>query len=229
MNEVVAGLLPLAIAGAIVPTWTSHVILLLGTKRPVLTSSMYVAGITAARIGLGIVVLFFTGTDTFDDLATSASRDAAVGTSTWLIVMGLLLLAPGLLLVLRKPKKEAGEGVPKWLATLEGFPPWAAFLWGVVNFLTPGVQYVYFLGGMTILASANMDQTDLFIWMLAFVAFLDIMLVTPIVLFVVYKEKAAPKLDALKGWLGRNGGRVAGGILAFFGAYLLLRGLNIIG
>jgi len=229
VNELLVSLLPVAIAGAIVPTWTSHVILLLGTRRPVLASSMYVAGITAARLALGIAVLFFTGTDAFDSLAKSASRDAAVGTSTWLTVFGLLLLIPGLLLVFRRPKRETAEGVPRWLARFEGFPPWAAFLWGAVNFLMPGVQYAYFLGGMTIIAAPGTNQAEQVAWMLFFVAFLDLMLVTPIILYLVYKEKAAPKLDAIKNWLGRNGGRVAGGILAFFGAYLLLRGLNLIG
>jgi hypothetical protein len=91
---------------------------------------------------------------------------------------------------------------------------------GVANFLMPGVQYVYFLGGMTIIVAPGLSQSAEVAWMLLFVAFLNVMLITPIVLFAALHERIRPGLNRMKSWLGRNGARLAGGILAFFGVYL---------
>jgi hypothetical protein len=224
-----ASLLPIAIAGAVVPTWTAHVVLLLGTARPVLNASLYVLGITIARLAIGLIVILFTGTAAFESMTQAAQSGRGAVPSAWVAGFGALLLATGVLLILRKPKPAEGSELPKWMRTLEGFPPWAAFTWGFVNFLLPGVQYIYFLGGMAIIVAPGMSQTAEIAWTLFFVGFLDLMLITPIVLFASMHERIRPGLDRTKSWLGRNGARLAGGILAFFGVYLLLRGLGVLG
>jgi len=50
MLETLAQLMPFAIAGAFVPTWTSRVIIFLGTDRPLGTSIGYVVGNFTYRI-----------------------------------------------------------------------------------------------------------------------------------------------------------------------------------
>jgi len=222
-------LLPIAIAGAVVPTWTAHAVLLLGTTRPLLNSSLYVLGISVARAAIGLVVIYVSGTAAFESAVESAQPSGTGQPAPWVAGMGLLLLVVGGFLLTRKSSAEQHDELSGWLQRLEGFPPWAAFAWGVANFLMPGVQYVYFLGGMGVIVAPGLSQAAEVAWMLFFVLFLDLMLITPIVLFAVMRERAEPVLFRLKTWLGRNGARLAGAILAFFGLYLLLRGAGLIG
>ena len=60
MTKTIAQLMPFIVAGAFVPTWTSYVIILLGTERPIGNAGGYVAGNATWRLLLGFVAIFVT-------------------------------------------------------------------------------------------------------------------------------------------------------------------------
>ena len=227
MSDTLAQLLPFAIAGAIVPTWTTHVMLLLATKRPVTNSLAFVFGNFFYRMFLGIIVLFFVSPHEVQQFV-----DNIKGLPTWVSVLtGAGLMAGGIYLIATRPKRsEAGEtpGTPKWISAAESVPPALAFAWGLLDCAAPGVQYVYFLSGMTVIAGAGMSAEEEMLWLIGFALFLQLMLLTPIVIYVVFRSHADRILGAFKGWLARWGNVMIGGILLMFGVLMLLQGAGVL-
>jgi hypothetical protein len=220
-------LLPWIIAGAFLPTWTSYVTLLLGTEKPLRTSSSYVLGNATWRFALGCAVLFF--------ITTAAPETQKQGiTMPPVVAWGLaaLLIGMGAWLVTRKPKSEGlqEDNLPKWLKTLKRLPPWAAFGYAVYNCALPGAQWVYFLSGTAVIAASGLVWESQVVLLGVYVALLETMLVTPIVIYYRRREKAQATFDKLDRWLAVHATTVFGGILIMIGglfAYIALSGGHI--
>ena len=73
---VLASLLPFAIAGAMVPSWTKYVIVLLGSKRPITNGLAFVAGNATFRLIFGVVALWLFAIEPID-AALSRAKFAA--------------------------------------------------------------------------------------------------------------------------------------------------------
>lgn len=223
MSDTLAQLLPFAIAGAIVPTWTTHVMLLLATKRPVTNSLAFVFGNFVWRIILGVIVLFFVSAREVQQFV-----DNIKGLPPWVtLISGLGLVGGGVYLIATRPRaKDEALGTPKWISAAESVPPALAFSWGLFDCAAPGVQYVYFLSGMTVIASTVPRQDEQLLWLLGFSAFLQLMLLAPIVIYAVFRSHADRILDGFRGWLVRWGNVMIGGILLMFGALMIVRGVQ---
>ena len=227
MAETFAQLVPWIIAGAFLPTWTSYVTILLGTDRPLTASSAYVSGNATWRFALGITTLFI--------VSAAAPKTQSSGiTMPPMLAWGLaaILIGMGVWLVMRKPKTETtqAESLPTWLRALKRLPPWAAFGYAVYNCALPGAQWVYFLGGTTVIAASGLVWESQLILLVVFIALLETMLLTPIVIYAWRREKAKATFDKLDLWLGRHASTVFGGILIMIGAlfaYIALSGGHI--
>lgn len=215
LGETLSGLLPFVAAGAFLPTWTRDVIILLGTGRPLLNASAYVAGNAAFRLGLGVAVLY--GLDV--SALTETSGRGSWSSSPWVLGLGAAALL-GLASWLATRPPRATDELPKWLQAFERLNPAVSFLLGAAFVAAPGIQYVYFLGGMDAIAGSGVSDGAKLLLLLAFVLSLQVMLVVPIVLYAVAGDRARRPLDSFKRWLGRYGARVGGLILGVFGAYL---------
>ena len=213
--ETLLHLLPFVIAGAFLPTWTSYIILLLGTDRPLTNSSAYVAGNATWRMLLGTVAIFVVS------LAAPETQERGIVLPPWFAwsVAGALF-AMGLWLVTRRPSAESAQGgvTPRWLKAFRRLPPWAVFGYAVYNCALPGVQWVYFLGGTAVIASSGLSWGPQLILLTAFVASLQVMLVTPIVIYMRRRERAKAAFDRLEAWLARHATTVFGLILMMISA-----------
>ena len=224
MAETFAQLIPWIVAGAFLPTWTSYVILLLGTDRPIMTSSAYVLGNATWRLLLGFTTLFIVSA-----AAPETQETGIVMPVTFAWILAALLIGMGFWLVIRKPKTDgvqSEEELPKWLRTLKRLPPWAAFGYAVYNCALPGAQWVYFLGGTAVIAASGLPAPEQFVLLVVFVALLETMLVTPIVIYYRRREKAKSTFDKLDVWLGKHASTVFGGILIMIGALFVFVALN---
>jgi hypothetical protein len=220
LPELIVEIAPFAIAGMIVPSWTKYVILLLFTGKPIRNAYAYVAGNAAFRLILGFVALYIAQVPAIEQTA----QDPPGPTSAWLLIPGLLLWGFAVYLWRKPPADE--EKVPGWLQVLDAVKPWHAFLGGFVMVALPGIQYVYFFGAVGVIAAAPYGPVGSFLLLIALIAFLELMLLTPIVIFSLSGERALETVGRIKDWLGRNEYKVGAAVLFLFGAYLVLSGIQ---
>ena len=227
MLATLAKLLPLAVGGAFLPTWTSYVVLLLKTDRPIANSSAYVAGSTAWRVVLGFAAVFVASVSVPESRLETLSVPVPVA---W--ALAGLLVAGGVWLIVRH-RRSAHAQVARlagWIDRLKRVPPWAAFGYGAYNCATPGTQWVYFLGGCAVIASSDLTWPSQVVLLAAFMAVLDVMLVVPIFIYARRREEAEAVFSRLDEWVSAHAASVFGGILIMLGllsAYIAMTGGRI--
>ena len=219
--QTIVRMLPFLLAGMVVPSWTKYVILLLATDRPRLNASAFVVGNAAFRFLLGFVSLYVFQINYVEEQTSSPPG----GEAAWLIVPGLLLIGLAVYLFRRKPAVETDE-LPGWLTRFSSINPWVAFAGGVIMVALPGVQYVYFLGGVGVIANAGLDAVTSFLLLIAFIFCLELMLLTPIVIFAATGERGAAMMKKAKVWIGKHESQVIGVVIFFFGGFLLFLGIQ---
>jgi len=204
----IVGLIPFVLAGAFVPTWTSRVIIFLGTERPIRISVAYIAGNASWRLLLGTAVLL-----------SFEVRAPEVGAATEMPPQVAALLAVlagvgGAWILLARPKEPPGtRSLPRWMQAYRSIPAWATFSLGFISCASPGIQWAYFLGGMGVIVTSGLDLAAQFILMVGFVVLLESMLIAPLVAFVLYREQATSRLEQLEFWVARNGSAILGTML----------------
>jgi hypothetical protein len=210
-------MLPFLWAGAFLPTWASRVILLLGTNRPVVNASAYVLGNAAYRFALGFGLLFL-----FSSSAVREFLDSIPALPpTALLALGLGICGLGIWSMTRPAPSEGSK--PDWLRIYEGLPPLLIFAYGALGVASPGIQYVYFFGGVGALASEGLPAGQEILLLVVYVALLQTMLIAPIVIYVVYRDRADRVFDSMKSWLSRRGGFVIGLVLLGFGILFVVQ------
>jgi hypothetical protein len=222
MTGIVSDILPFVLAGAFLPTWTLMTIALLETDRPVKNSVAFVGGNAAFRLGLGLAVLYILGEAPVFEVAEPAETPTSVYV---FILAGLAFLALALSEFVRR-NKPAGAGVAL-LDRFERLSPITSFAAGVLVVAAPGVQWVYFLGGMDVIIGAEVGVAGALLALLLFVASLQVMLGVPIAIYLAFPKSARARLDALDVWIRRNSRRTSAVILALLGVYLVWRGVSI--
>jgi len=217
--ETMVMLAPFALAGMVVPSWTKYVIILLGSGRPTRNSLMFVFGNATFRLLLGVVALWIYDVPIVEQGTTDPPGPEAV----WLILPGLLLWAFAVHLFRKPPASE--EAVPKWLQALEAVKPWMAFWTGFAMVALPGIQYVYFLSGIAVLAASSLTVPQTAVALLVFIAILELMLLTPILIFVMSGERGRAAVAKMKAWLTKHEYQVGGAVLFVFGGFMILAGV----
>ena len=225
MATILAQLVPLALAGSFLPTWTTHVILLIvTTDRPLANSLSFVLGNFTYRMLLGVAVLFFLGTS--EPLRRAVDRTTQLPPAMREMA-GFTLILAGVLLFATRPR-AAQDAPPRWLRAVESIPPWLSFTWGFLAVAAPGFQYIYFLGGVGLIYKSGLSPLGQLLALVGFSAFLELMLLTPIALYAVFRSRADAMLGSFKEWLARWGNVLIGGILLFFGTLMVLQGTGVL-
>jgi hypothetical protein len=214
-------MLPFLLAGMVVPSWTKYVILLLATDRPKLNASAFVLGNATFRFLLGFVSLYVFQINYVEEQTSNPPG----GESVWLLVPGLLLVGLAVYLFRRRPEQDTDE-LPGWLTKFSSINPWVAFAGGFIMVALPGVQYVYFLGGVGAIAKSSLDAAASLLLLLAFVFCLELMLMAPIVFFAAAGRRGEAWMHQAKVWIGRHESQVIGVVIFFFGAFLLVLGIR---
>ena len=210
-------IIPFAIAGAFVPTWTSRVIILLATGKPIANGLAFVAGNFTYRFLLGLVVLSVADVTVLDRLTQTGSSQPRN-----MFIAAFLLFS--LAFWLWRQSVGQSDELPGWMKALEHVHPALSFVYGAFLVALPGVQYVYFVGALGVLLTQTSDFALQVVGLLFYCLFVQLMLLAPIVAFARYHDAAQPKLDAMKDWLTHHGNQVTAGLLCLFGGYALVLG-----
>jgi hypothetical protein len=216
-------LLPFAVAGAMVPSWTKYVVILLGSKRPITNGLAFVLGNATFRLLFGIVALALFTVDRVDATIQDPPGNQD---NLYLIVPAIALALLGIWLFRKKPKRE--DELPKWLKALEGIKPRLAFGAGFAMVALPGIQYVYFLGGIGVMHNSGMSWAQVLFVLVVFVAFLQLMLLSPVIVFRLGGERAERYMASFKVWLGKNEFKVFAVIFLGFAGFLFLKVFGIL-
>ena len=221
--KVLAALLPFAIAGALVPSWTKYVVVLLSSKRPITNGLSFILGNAVFRLIFGVVALLLFRAE---PVKKAVENPPGNMDSLYIIVPAILLVLLGVYLFRKKPKRE--DELPRWLKALEGVKPWMAFSAGFAAVALPGIQYLYFLGGIGIMAKSGMSTGEVLFVLVVFITFLQLMLLSPVVVFRLGGKGAEESMALFKVWLGKNECKVFAVTFVGFGGFLLLKGLGIL-
>ena len=212
-------ILLLAFASAFWPTLILVVVVALRLEHPIRILVFFVAGALLTTISIGLAIVF-----ALDDTTVASGSNRSISAGIYLVVGALSLLAGAALWRSagrpRKPKPpKTGPSLAE--RSVERGAP-VAFAAGVVLNIIPGT-----FPFVALVDIAKLDVADA-AKVAAVIVFYVIMLSfaeVPIVAYLVAPERTIAATNAFNDWLARNGRRVAAGVLAVVGAYLVVRGL----
>ena len=219
----------LALLAALSPTALLVAAIYLGSARPRLIAAIYLAGAVLVSVVMGVVVLLAVRDAGLNHVHQHSPRDGLR------LGLGVLLLAAGIVLALRKrpPPGQAGQADkaaarPGLVSRMVANPaPRSAFLVGILVF-APGVS---FLAALQVIATAR-ASFELTAVALIVVVVINVLLVwLPIVIHAIAPGPTTRYLNAFNGWLRAHSRTVVvcvlivvGAILAADGAYGLAVG-----
>ena len=213
----------LALLAAISPTALLVAAVYLGSARPRQTGLFYLAGAVLMSAVMGIVVLAILRST---DLNHPHEHDPRYGLR---LGLGVLLLAAGLVVALRKPRPPdpatAGQG---FLSKMIADPaPLSAFVVGIIVF-APGVS---FIAALQVIATSRADFELTAVAVIVVVSINVLLVWLPLVLYLIAPGFTTHHLTAFNSWLRAHASTllvwvlvVAGGIMVFDGIYGFVTG-----
>jgi Sap, sulfolipid-1-addressing protein len=208
----------LALLAALSPTALLVAAVYLGSARPRLVGSFYLAGAFVMSLIMAVVILeILRGVN----LQRPGEHEPRYGLR---LGLGILLLAAAAVAARRKPKPpdplKPHQGIVSRMVADPA--PLSAFLVGILIF-APGVT---FLAAVQVIATAR-ASLDLTVLALVIVVVINVLLVwLPIVLHLVFPDATTRYLTAFNGWLRAHGKVIlvcvlvaVGGIMAVNGIY----------
>ncbi len=216
MGDLIAEVVPLALAVALSPFPVIPAILLLFTPKPRAAGFSFLAG----WIG-GILV----STTAF--LLLAAIIELADEPPTWAswtrIALGWLLIAVGLRQVL---SRSEADSTPKWMSSIDGLEPAGAAKLGVVlSAANPKVLLLSAAAGLTI-GSEQIGLSADVVAVLAFTVIASVTVALPVVLYSVVGTRILQPLGTIRSWLERHNATVMAVVILAIGTLLIVKGVR---
>jgi hypothetical protein len=200
----------LALLAAISPTALLVAAVYLGSARPRLVGTLYLAGAIVMSLVMGLVVIAIlrnTG------LSHRSGHTPRYGLR---LGLGVVLLAAGAVLARRKPKMPDPDKKQGLVSRMIANPaPGSAFAVGLLLF-APGVTFIAALQVIAT-ASASVESTTVAIVLVVIINAAFVWL--PLLLHLIAPGLTTQRLTAFNGWLRANGNKIlicvliAGGVI----------------
>jgi len=153
-------------------------------------------------------------------------HDAGVGQSSqgsdqyWLrLVSGVAFMAAAVVLARRLPKPHSGPSRVSRAASQGGLL--AVFVVGMALYLPSP----FYLSALQVVGTTKMSTAATAVWVVIVVALVLITIEVPVLLYLLAPGWTVPRLQAVNGWLTRNGRTLAVAVLGLIGLWELLDGL----
>jgi Sap, sulfolipid-1-addressing protein len=206
----------LALLAAISPTALLVAAVYLGSARPRLVGTLYLAGALVMSLVMGLVVIAIlrnTG------LSLRSEHTPRYGLR---LGLGIVLLAAGAVLARRKPKLPDPDKKQGLVSRMIANPaPASAFGVGLLLF-APGLT---FIAALQVIATANADieytTTAIVVVVIINAAFVWL----PLLLHLIAPGMTTTRLTAFNGWLRANGNKILIGVLLVGGAIMVSNGI----
>ena len=207
----------LALLAALSPTALLVGAVYLGSARPRLVGTLYLAGAILMSLVMGLVVIVILRDAGLDlHRQHSARYGLRLG-------LGVLMLAAGAVLAKRKPKMPDPEKTKQgFVSKMIADPsPASAFVVGLILF-APGVT---FIAAVQVIATAN-ASVGLTAVAIVVVVVINVALVwLPLLLYLVAPGVTTRRMTAFNGWLRANGHKILIGVLVVGGAIMVGNGI----
>ena len=221
LSETLATSLPLALAIAASPGAIIAVMILLMTRRALTNAYSFLAGWFFGLMLIGMIFLHRPGL--YD---SSGEPSLVLG---WIrIILGTLIFITGLVLLMKIFRKEDGEASPQWAQKVDSFRFYHSLAIGFF-FAAPNIKNA----SMVITGSASIGSFGLSSFfeisiLLLFCLVASLGVLTPPVIFLLFRDKAEVLFGKMKLWLIRYRDLILILICITFGGLFLYQGLSIV-
>jgi hypothetical protein len=207
----------LALLAAISPTALLVAAVYLGSARPRLVGSLYLAGAIIMSLVMGLVVIAIlrnTG------LSQPRQHTPRYGLR---LGLGVLMLVAGTVLARRKPKMPDPDQAKQGLVSrmIANPAPGSAFAVGLLLF-APGIT---FIAALQVIATARADIEMTVVAFVVVVVINAALVWLPLVLHLVAPSLTTRQLTAFNSWLRANGNKILIGVLIVGGAIMVGNGI----
>ena len=221
MNEVIGGILPLALGIAISPIPIIAAILMLLSPKAKGTSVGFLLGWV---LGIVVAVVVFTLLGAIIPASDPDASKPIAGTIQ--LVLGVLLLLLALKQWRSRPKGDAEPTMPKWMAAIDQLTAvkgaGLGFLLSAVN---PKNLLMAVAAGVAIgTAGLNGGESTLAIVVFTIVAACSV--AVPVIAYLVASAKMAGPLESLRHWLVHNNATVMAVLLLVIGVVVIGKGIG---
>lgn len=213
--------LPVAVGLAIVSVPMAVVVLMLVTADARRSVAAFILGWV---VGIGAVVAL---TIAFVDTAVPESE-----TTRWAsvvrIVLGLALFALAVRQWRSRPRGDAEATQPKWMSSVSSLSPLKSLGIALLSAANPKNAALAVAGGAAIAAGTYVvaEQT---VAAVVFTIVASAAVAAPVVVNLVFGERAASMLDSAQSWMAANNAVMMTVILALLGAMVLGEGVSGLG
>jgi threonine/homoserine/homoserine lactone efflux protein len=208
--------LPLAVAIAICPVPVIAAVLLVGSHRGVAKGLVFLLGWCVGLLGVGAVVLLFTGAaDASDSGERAAWVDALV------LGLGVVAVAAGLKQWHGRPRADGEAATPAWMRTIDGFTIARAGLLGLALTALNPKNLVLTVAAAAEIAGAGLTASGQAAVLVGFVLLASAGVATPVALAVAMGERSREPLAGLRDWMARHNAAVMTVLLLVIGAKLI--------
>jgi hypothetical protein len=205
-----------ALLASLSPTALLVAAVYLGSDRPRLIASVYLAGAVTMSLVMGAVLLLVLRSADLNRPEQHTPRYALR------LGLGVLLLVAGVVLAKRRPANGNAKPQQGLLQRMIDRPaPVTAFIVGLLVF-APGAT---FLAALQVIATAQAG-VELTVLAVIIVVVINVLLVwLPIVLYIAVPDWTSHHLMAFNGWLRANSKRVLIWVLVIVGGILIGNGI----
>lgn len=217
MLDVIGSLVPYAIGVALSPSPVMAVLMLLSV------STRNAAAMTATRVAsvAAIVIIVALLSDFVPE-----SRGGGIAEMVLQLVLGITLMAFGIVSWLRRPRSGTDPATPpRWLTSLQQLSTPGAIRLGIVVTVANLKELAFGVGAGLIIGSAHLGPGPSLVATAVYTALACLSVLVPVVVVAAGGDAARRPLDATRDWLTRNSTVVVGAVMLIIGAMLFGNGL----
>lgn len=216
MRVVIGEILPLALVVTISPINIIPAILLLFTKKPLVSASAFLLGFIA---GVAVVLGLFVAIAGAVDVAPDS------GHGTW---SGALKLALGLYLVVAavrkfrgRPRSDEEGSMPRWMDGIAGYSPGKALVVGIVLGAVNPKNVIVGLAAAVVVSAGELSGGQQFAACAVYVVVAVLGVTAPILVVLLLGDRSPAVLGGWETWLRRNSATVMAVLFLVFGVVLI--------
>jgi hypothetical protein len=208
--------IPLALISSLYPFGLVALVLLLGASRPRARAVVFLMGAAVCLLVVGFLLVFVLARLGINHSDNSTPRYALR------LGIGVLFLLGAWALARRPPRPKQPADQPSRVSkTIASSSLFAVFVLGVALY-TPSPTYI---AALDVIGGTKMSTAATLVWVVIVVMLVLITIEIPIVLYIAAPGWTIPKLEALNGWLDRNGRTLLVYVLAVLGVWQIVDGL----
>lgn len=222
MLDVIAEVLPLAVALALSPLAIASVVLMLLSSRPRAASIAFLLGFLLA-------VVVVTGAGYLLASVLPHEGETSISAPILLIALGVVAIVLAVRQWRARPRPGDTLELPGWIAKVEGITTPSAFVMGAFFGGIKPKNLLLSIGvGVTLEATAlTTGEAAIVVLVVAVIAAAPIMV--PVVLALVALDRLSGTLDRLRAWLVQHNSAMVGAILLLVGVLLAAKGIGGLG